>query len=85
MAGEGANLVPRSGDLGRVASATEGTVVLVERSCRIAETRLGLADQLGELPLPLSERGEGPTVLVEAKAQRVGGRLVRGGLPHEGT
>jgi hypothetical protein len=59
--------------------------VLVERSCRIGETRHSPADQLGELLLPASEHGEGPTVLVDARTQRVGGRLVRGGLPHEGT
>lgn len=77
-----ADLDPRPGDLDPAAPAPEGTVVLAERSRRGGETRLGLADHLWELPRPTGERCEGPIMLGEAKTQRVGGRLVRGGLLH---
>src|SRR5690606_15116779 len=57
---------------------------LFERSCRMGETLLGLADQTGECLLPTSECGEGSALLVLAKAQPVSRLLVRGGLLHEG-
>lgn len=59
--------------------------MLFECSCRMGETRLGLVDQIGWRLLPTSERGEGPAVLLLAKAQPICRRLVRGGLLHEGA